>query len=215
MIGAPQEIVCQRNPRIKIKALQGHFAMTNSHTNYYVDIIDVKHNQAQAQRAAELIAQDFSYQSVVDTIVCMDGSNIIGAYLAEALSKNDMYSLNRKKELYVIAPENETSAQMIFRDNLQPHIRGKRVLILCGNVLTGKNLAKAIECVQYYGGEVVGAAAVFSDLDEVNGVVVKHLFNPKDIPGYDACLHSACSLCAAGKRIDALANSFGYSIIPM
>ena len=214
MIGPSQEIECKKNPRIKIKALKGHFALTNSHTNFYVDIIDVKHNQAQAERAAEVIAQDFSYQSVVDTIVCMDRSNVIGAYLAEALSKNDMYSLNRKKELYVISPELENAAQMIFRDNLQPHIRGKRILILCGNVLTGKSLQKAIECVRYYGGEVIGAAAVFSDLEEVGGVPVKSLFTPADVPGYDACLLSACSLCAAGQKIDALANSYGYSVIP-
>lgn len=213
MIGIPKEISCKENPRIKVKAIEGHFAMTNSHANFYVDIVEVKHNQVMAEQAAEILAKHYSYQNEVDTIVCLDGSDIIGAFLARYLSRNDRYAVNWKKEIHVITPELDSSSQMIFRDNLQPHVSGKNVLVLCGSLLTGKRTQKAIDSVEYYGGKVVGIAAVFSVQEEIGGLKVNYLFNASDIPGYDACMHQDCSLCKSGKRIDALANSYGYSVM--
>ena len=213
MIGPAKIIECRQNPKIQIKALEGHFAMTHSHTNFYVDILEVKHNQTMAELAAETLAQAFSYQVAVDTIVCIDGSSIIGAFFARALSKGDRYAVNWNKPIHVITPELQSSSQMIFRDNLQPHVRDKKVLILCGSVLTGKNMQKTIDCVEYYGGTVVGLASIFSVREEVRGIKVNYLFDATDVPGYDACRHQECSLCKAGKKIDAMANSYGYSVI--
>ena len=168
MIGAPKSIICGKNNKISIRALPGHFAMTHSHTNYYVDIMESKLNQAMAWEAASTLAQSFTYEQQIDTIVCMDGSEIIGAFLAQNLAKGNIYSVNGKKDIYVVTPEKEHARQMIFRDNIQPMIRGKKVLILCGSVLTGKNVRKAMQCVSWYGGSVVGIAAVFSILEQVD-----------------------------------------------
>ena len=211
MIGAPRTIICGRNNKIRTQALPGHFAMTHSHTNYYVDIMEAKLNQAMAGEAANTLAESFTYEQQVDTIVCMDGSEIIGAFLAQNLAKGNIYYVNGKADIYVVTPEKEQARQMIFRDNIQPMIRGKKVLILCGSVLTGKNVRKAMQCVSWYGGTVVGIAAVFSILEVVDGHHVIYLFDKKDIPDYEAVDYTECKLCQAGETIDALANCYGYS----
>ena len=211
MIGAPVSIQCRRNNKIYIRALPGHFAMTHSHTNYYIDIMESKLNQQMAGEAAQTLAQSFTYEQQIDTIVCMDGSEIIGAFLAHELAKGNIYSVNGKKDIYVVTPERENARQMIFRDNIQPMIRDKKVLILCGSVLTGKNVRKAIQCVKWYGGEVVGIASVFSIVDEIDNLKVNHLYCKADFPEYDACDYTECKLCQAGQPIDALANCYGYS----
>ena len=54
--------------------------MTHSHTNFYVDIMETKLNQAIANEAATTLAQSFIYEKQIDTIVCMDGSEIIGIF---------------------------------------------------------------------------------------------------------------------------------------
>ena len=211
MIGASTTIFCKNNPNIKIKVLPGHFAMTHSHTNYYVDIMDVKTSQAEALQAATTLADIYNYQQTVDTIMCMDGSEIVGAYMAMKMSQSGIFTLNGKEDIHVITAENENSRQMIIRDNIQPMIKGKKVLILAGSVLTGKNVMRAIRCIEYYGGEVVGIAAIFSIAEKIAGLPVSHLFDTSDIPDYHACDYTECTMCKAGAKIDALANCYGYS----
>ena len=211
MIGSPSSMLCRTNNKIRIRVLPGHFAMTHSHTNYYVDIMEAKLNQQMAQETAVTLSHSFAYEQQVDTIVCMDGSEIIGAFLAHELAKGNMYSVNGKADIYVVTPEREQARQMIFRDNIQPMIRGKKVLILCGSVLTGKNVRKALQCVSWYGGTTVGIAAVFSILDEVDNLRVTHLYGQADLPEYKAVDYTECALCKAGQPIDALANCYGYS----
>ena len=41
----------------------------------------------------------------MDTIVCMDGTEVIGAFLAEEFEKEDMASTNRHETIYVVSPE--------------------------------------------------------------------------------------------------------------
>ena len=211
MIGAPISIQCRRNNKVHVRALPGHFAMTHSHTNYYVDIMEAKLNQQIANEAATTLAQSFTYEKQIDTIVCMDGSEIIGAFLAKELAKGNLYSVNGKADIYVVTPEHESARQMIFRDNIQPMIRGKNVLVLCGSVITGKNARKAMQCVSWYGGTVVGVASVFSILEELDGQRVTHLYCEADIPEYKAVDYTQCELCKAGIPVDAVANCYGYS----
>ena len=87
---------------------------------------------------------------------------VVGTYLAEALTKVGVMSYNAHKSLYVLSPEYSTAGQIIFRDNIQMAIRDKYILVLMGSVTTGKTLETALECIRYYGGNVTGACAVFS-----------------------------------------------------
>ena len=46
----------------------------------------------------------------MDTIVCMDGTEVIGAFLAEEFEKEDMASTNRHETIYVVLRESGTMA---------------------------------------------------------------------------------------------------------
>ncbi len=71
-------------------------------------------------------------------------------------------SINAHQTIYVITPELNSESQLLFRENLQPMLRGKHVLILMASVTTGLTIARSMECVRYYGGKVVGVSAIYS-----------------------------------------------------
>ena len=141
----------------------------------------------------------------------LDGSEVIGAFLARELAKDDRFAVNSSKNINVVTPEYDSNGQLIFRDNLVPMIQGKDVLILISTVNSGKSIRRVLECVEYYGGKVQGVATVFSVLETIDGVPIYSLFTPADIPDYITQSPEECVMCRAGKRIDALANSYGIS----
>ena len=129
------KVPSKTNSKINLKVVPGHFATTSSHINFYMDMTTLKVRQKEAYEVAREMAKEYQYSKPIDTIVCMDGCEIIGACLAEELNKNGIMSLNQHDSLYVITPEFDGNGQMIFRDNLQPMVRGKNILLLlaCNN----------------------------------------------------------------------------------
>ena len=199
------------NQKMEVTVYDGHFATRHSHNTHYIDITRMKHEHTMAREAAMWLAQRYAYEKGVDTIVCLDGSEVIGAFLARHLAKGDRFSVNQDKNINVITPEYDSNGQLIFRDNLAPMVSGKNVLILISTVNSGKTVARCLECVQYYGGQVQGIAAVFTMLEQVGDIPVYSVFTPADIPGYASYQPKQCPMCQKGQRIDALANSFGFS----
>lgn len=199
------------NPKLEVTAYQGHFATRHSHNSHYIDITRMKHEHTMAREAAVTIAQRYAYVKSIDTIVCTDGSEVIGAFLAYHLAKKDRFNVNIDKNIDVITPEYDSNGQMIFRDNLTPMVTGKSVLLLISTVNSGKTIRRMLECVEYYGATVQGIAAVFSTVPSVDGVPIYSLFAPEDIAGYATSAPKECPMCKAGKKIDALANSYGLS----
>ena len=124
------KVPSKTNSKINLKVVPGHFATTSSHINFYMDMTTLKVRQKEAYEVAREMAKEYQYSKPIDTIVCMDGCEIIGACLAEELNKNGIMSLNQHDSLYVITPEFDGNGQMIFRDNLQPMVRGKNILLL-------------------------------------------------------------------------------------
>ena len=206
------KVYAKADPAVALKVIPGHFATNHSHINYYIDLTTLKARQNEAQAAARLLAY-YSNYSIVDTIVCLDGSEVIGAFLARHLAKKEVFSVNSNKNINVVTPEYDSNGQLIFRDNLTPMIVGREVLILISTVNSGKSARRTLECVQYYGGKVQGIAAIFSMLEQVDGIPVYSLFSPDDIAGYISSSPKECPMCRAGQKIDALANSFGLSML--
>lgn len=198
---------------VKLRIIPGHFATTHSHINNYVDMTFLKSRMSEAAGAAKILAHNFNNDTYIDTIVCMDGCEIIGAYLADELTRNGIMSLNAHKTMYVVSPEVHTGGQLIFRDNMQEMIRNKHVLLLLATASTGITIKRALECINYYGGIVEAAAALFSVQDNIEGVRVKSLFTPEDIPGYATYHFTDCPLCKRQQKLDAIVNSYGYSKI--
>ena len=199
------------NENLEVSVISGHFATRHSHNSHYIDITRMKHEHTMAAEAALTLSRRYAYDRGVDVIVCLDGSEVIGAFLARELAKTDRFAVNSAKNINVITPEYDSNGQLIFRDNLVPMVRGKDVLILISTVNSGKSIRRVLECVAYYGGRVQGIASVFSTLDQMEGAPIYSLFTPEDIPGYTTQSPEECTMCRAGQRIDALANSYGIS----
>ncbi|MGI5959501.1 MAG: phosphoribosyltransferase [Massiliimalia sp.] len=203
--------IMSKNSAVPLKITQGHFATNHSHVNCYIDMTTLKARQSEAELAAEALGTHYITDTVVDTILCLDGTQIIGAYLAQELSKTGIMSINAHQTIYIVTPEHDTNGQMIFRDNIQPMIRGKHVLILTASITTGITVRKSMECIQYYGGVTTGISAIFSALDQVEGMDVRSIFTRNDIPEYEGYSSHECPLCRQGQKLDALVNGYGYS----
>ncbi|MCI8863865.1 MAG: orotate phosphoribosyltransferase [Lachnospiraceae bacterium] len=194
-----------------LKITPGHFATNHSHINYYLDMTTLKTRASEAQDVAKGMVGAYLYGMVVDTIVCMEGTEVIGAFLSEELTRSGVLSKNMHKTIYIVRPEFNNNSQIIFRDNTIPMIKGKNVIILVAMVTTGFSAIKAIESVQYYGGNMQGVSAVFSAVDQVGGVPVHSVFGKKDVPNYVNYDYRECPMCRQGQKLDALVNAFGYS----
>ncbi len=208
-----QEIRAKGNKDIKIGIIPGHFATNHSHVNYYVDLTGIKSRHKMARAAAEELAKKYAVNTAVDTIICLEGTEMIGAFLARELASANIRNMNSGNDICVLTPETNANNQMIFRDNTQGMVWGKNVLLLIASVSTGKTINRSVECLQYYNGRLAGIAAVFSAAREAAGMPIYSIFTEKDIPSYRTSPTTDCEQCRNKLKIDAIINSFGYSKI--
>ena len=194
-----------------LRLSQGHFATSHSHINYYIDVTTQKTRLSEAKAIAQELLGYYGSTTIVDTILCLDGTEVIGTCLARELTKADFVNMNAHQTIYIVTPEHTTGSQLLFRDNTMPMIAGKHVLVLAASVTTGYTAQAAVEAIKYYGGTVSGIAALFASQDECQGYPVHAAFDLKDLPDYHTYPSHDCPLCKAGKKIDALVNSYGYS----
>ena len=166
---------------------------------------------SEAKDVARYLVKNFKNTTMVDTILCLDGTAVIGTCLAEELTASGFRSINTHKSIYVLEPEYNANSQMIFRDNVKPMITGKHVLVLMASVTTGFTAKRSIEAIGYYGGQVAGVASIYSAVEEAGEYPVYSVYNISDLPDYASYDYRECPYCKAGKKIDALVNSFGYS----
>lgn len=210
-----QELTARGNRNIKIRVIEGHFVTQHSHVTHCIDMTQVKSETHAALSAAKAFAGHFTDRPV-DTIITLERTKMIGAFLANELAAR---GINVNQNIAVISPE-VSDDKIILRDNLMPYVRSKRVLLLTATATTGLTLKSALEGIWYYGGSPVGAATVFGgnfgekiNMHGVQDVPVVRLFRAEDVPSYTSYLSTECPLCKTGVRIDALINSYGYSKI--
>ena len=199
--------------KVPLRVARGHFATNHSHINYYIDIAKQKSRLSEAKAVAKYLAGNYNINTQVDTILCLEGMSVIGACLAEELTTEGYQSVNEHQDIYVVEPEYNSNNQIIFRDNIQPMITNKRVLVLMASVTTGRTADRSLEAIGYYGGTVVGVASLYSAVDKIGAVNVKSVYSLDDLPDYESYNYKDCPMCKAGRKIDALVNSFGYSCI--
>lgn len=200
-----------RRGNVPLRIARGHFATNHSHINYYIDITYQKTRLSEAQATARELVSHFINNTPVDTILCLDGTAVLGTCVAQELTKSGFRTINAHQTIYVMEPEYNANSQIIFRDNAQPMIRGKYVLVLMASVTTGFTATKAIEAIGYYGGQVAGVASIYRAVDEIGDYPVRSIYSVKDLPDYASYDYRECPYCKAGQKIDALVNSFGYS----
>lgn len=207
-----KDIRSTRNPKARIKIMEGHFATSHSHINVYIDMSTVKSRHNNARETARELASRYVATTPIDTIICLDGTEVIAAYMAETLADNAMHSINSGKNISVITPEINSAGQMIFRDNNQRMIQNMQVLLLVASATTGKTINRAVECIEYYGGTVCGISAIFSAAKASHGIEINAIFEEDDLPvPYRAYTAHDCPYCKQHKKIEAIVNSYGYS----
>ena len=202
-----------RHGKAPLRIARGHFATNHSHINYYIDITYQKTRLSEAKDSAYELVSNFINDTPVDTIVCMDGTAVLGACVAGELRKSGFNTINAHQTIYVVEPEYGPHSQMIFRDNIQPMIRGKHVLVLMASVTTGFTANRAISSISYYGGQVAGLAAIYSAVEEVEGYPVRSVYSLSDLPDYETYDYRDCPYCKRGQKLDALVNSHGISAL--
>lgn len=203
--------ITTRRQNLPLRVKKGHFATSHSHINYFIDVTMQKTRLSEAKAVAEELLSYYQTTTIIDTILCLDGMQVVGACLAEALTNNNFMNLNAHKTIYVVTPEHTAGSQIIFRDNIKPAITGKNVLILAASVVTGYTAKSAIEAITYYGGIVAGISGIFATVENYMGYPVISAFNPKDLPGYGSFAPHECPMCRRGERLQGLVNSFGFS----
>lgn len=200
-----------KRENLYLRVLKGHFATSNSHSNYFIDVAAQKTRLSEAKAVAEELCSYYRHSTIVDTILCLDGMEVVGTCLADRLTSADFINLNAHQTIYVVTPEATSSSQLLFRDNIIPMIKGKNVLVLAVSVATGRTVHAAVEAVKYYGGNVAGISSIFATVDECDGITVNSVFNPKDLSDYGNYSSHDCPLCKQGVKLDALVNCHGYS----
>ena len=190
---------------------KGHFATGHSHINYYIDVTAQKFCLAEARKVALELAREYKASTLIDTILCLDGTEVIAACMASEMTKSGYMNINENQDMNVLTPERTVGSQLIFRENTAPMVSGKNVLILMASVSTGYTAKSAVETIAYYGGRAVGIASIFATVETIEGLPVTCLFNPNDLSDYMSYDAAACPMCKAGRMLDAIVNSFGYS----
>lgn len=201
------------DPNVILKVYEGHFATVHSHITKYFDFSTIKARRSEAMAAANILADKYVNTTIVDTILCMEGTEVIGAYLADRLTRNGIMSMNAHKTIYVVSPEMGTGGQIVFRDNNEFMIKGKHVLLLVASASTGGTIFQSAECIEYYGGTIAGVSAIFSATPKVGNHEINSIFTDKDVPGYGTYKMKDCPYCRNKQKLDAIVNAYGYSKI--
>lgn len=205
--------IMTKRQNLPLRVQKGHFATSHSHINYFIDVTMQKTRLSEAKAVANEILSYYQSTTIIDTILCLDGMQVVGTCLAEALTSNNFMNLNAHKTIYVVTPEYTAGSQIIFRDNIVPAITGKNVLILAASVVTGYTAKSAIEAITYYGGRAVGISSIFATIDSYMGYEVVSAFDLNDLPDYTTSAPHECPMCRRGERLQGLVNSFGFSKI--
>ena len=188
------KVYASGDEKIQLKVIPGHFATPQSHISHYLEMTTMKTRCAEASRIARYLSTKYETSTPVDSIICLDGLEVVGAFLAEELAKAGVLSMNAHKTIYI-----------------QHMVRNRNVVILMGSITTGETLRKCMESILYYGGTIQGVSSIFSAVNKVAGLDINAVFYKKDVPDYQTHKASECPMCRNGQRLDAIVNGYGYS----
>jgi len=196
---------------VTLNVAKGHFATTHSHINYLIDVTAQKASLNEATAVAQQLCSTYLSNTMVDAILCLDGTQTIGTCLARQLSQTSYNSINAGHDIFVLRAELDNRGKMIFRDNARVMVEGKNVLVLMASVTTGDTARSSMKSIAYYGGRTTGIASIYSSVDQVDDMPVFALYDCSDLPDYTSYNSNECPMCKYGIKLDAVVNSFGYS----
>lgn len=198
---------------IIMEVTPGHFTTNSSHVSHYFDMTILKHNASVAKEVAQTLAPYYISNDITDTIICMEGTEIIGAYLADELIQEGTMVMNTEETIYVVRPVFNVNGQLIFQNHTRELIKDKNVILLVSSVSSGKSIHRALDCLSYYGGTLLGISSLFAAVPEIYGNEIHSMFTMEDIPDYRFFRADNCDLCKEGKKLDAIVNDSGYTVL--
>ncbi|MBP3195747.1 MAG: orotate phosphoribosyltransferase, partial [Butyrivibrio sp.] len=89
------------NKNVILRITPGHFITPHSHVNYYIDLCDTKARMKEARATGESLAEMYLASDVIDTVLCLNGMEVVGSYLANKLTEAGIISLNSHKTMYI------------------------------------------------------------------------------------------------------------------
>lgn len=225
-------IPCSSNPDLKLEVFKGHFASDRFHSNYYIDLTPMKVQLAKAKMTAEAMADryvhrvktkgsrlgmeymagmssDLATAAPIDTIICMDGCEALGAYVADKLSGYGVSTNNEFGTYNIITPDFDDSGAMIVTDDIQKMLKGKNILILLATAMQGKTLGRVLSTVTEFGGRIIGISVIFAMVDNLDGYPVNAVFSKDDLPDFSLEEDKNCGLCAKKVPTDGIITRYG------
>jgi orotate phosphoribosyltransferase len=202
-----------KNPLISMKVIPGHFTTSHFHISHYLDVSELKTNAVIAKDVARELSIPYLANVSVDTIVCMEGTEVIGAYLAEELMQEGVGVINSGKEIRVLKPLISAGGKLLFQCNVQQYIRDKEIVLLVASISSGTTIGRALDCITYYGGVIAGISALFNAYPAGDEQEIHSMFTREDIPGYQVYSMGECTMCKEGQKLEAIINSEGYTNI--
>lgn len=199
-----------KNPVINMNAIPGHFTTSHFHTTHYLDLDNLKTNASTARDVARELALPYLTSTLVDTIVCMEGTEVIGAYMAEELMQEGTSVINSGGEIHVVTPLSNINRKLMFQSNMQELIFNRDIIVLVSSISSGITLNSALECLSYYGGILVGVSALFNACPKMHEQEIHSMFTNEDIPDYQIFNPNECPMCNEGHKLDAIIVHDGY-----
>ena len=213
MKSAAIRIPLKKNPLICMNVSLGHFTTSNIHTNYYLDLSNMKANVLVARDIAQELAIPYLSGTMVDTIICMENTKVIGAFLALELLQAGTMAVDGADEIHVITPRSSVDGKLVFYDNEIEWVKNKNILLLTAAISSGQTINGALECISHYDGIITGISSLFLASDDVAQETIHTLFSSDDVPGYKVVYADKCDMCMAGEKLDAFISSDGYKTI--
>ncbi len=203
-------VPAKKEPKITLEVTPGHFTTSSTHTNYYLNVNRLTHNVRIAQDVAKELAIPYKTSAMIDTIVCIENTQVLAAYLAQELVEEGIYVMNEDRDVNIVTPTSNMNGQLIFSKDVMKLIEDKSVMLLLATVSSGKTMRRALDCLKYYNGVLVGVSALFSTKPQIDGQDINAIFSSDDIPNYQFDRPATCPMCMVGQPLDAIVSAGGY-----
>lgn len=203
-------IPLERNPSISVNMIPGHYATSHSHRTHYLAVNHLKTSALLAREVARELASPYLSMFPVDTIVCMEETEVIGAYLAAELLKPGLSAKNVGRDIKVVTPILNINKKLTFQTDTLKQINNRNIILLLSSVTGGSTLRAALEALSYYRGKLQGISALFTAYPDQQEQKINSLFTSENLPGYKLYTPAQCPLCKAGQKIDAIIIRDGY-----